>query len=138
MSSEPAALGVVDSSGWLEYFAEGPNAESFAQPVEQVGALVVPVIVLYEVFKHVLLRRGEEAALRAVAHMRQGRVVEVDATLAVEAARLSATHRLPMADSLILATARRTGAVLWTQDADFEGIDGVNYIPAGRPSAPSP
>jgi toxin FitB len=130
VSSDPAAPAVVDSSGWLEYFADGPNAEVFAEPIERLEGLVVPVIVLYEVFKHVLQRRGEEAALRAIAHMRQGRTVEVDATLAVEAARLSATHRLPMADSLILASARHAAATLWTQDADFNGLEGVQYVPA--------
>jgi predicted nucleic acid-binding protein len=97
----------------------------FAEPIEAVADLIVPVISLYEVFKRVLQQRDEGAALQAVALMRQGRVVDLSETLALSAARLSAEHRLPMADSLMLATARRFEATLWTQDKDFEGIAGV-------------
>lgn len=122
-------MNVVDSSGWLEYFADGPGAGFFASAVEDTGALVVPVIALYEVFKRMLAQRGERDALRAAAQMRQGRVVDLDAATALDAARLSLAHRLAMADSLILATARRFNAVLWTQDADFEGMEGVRYVP---------
>jgi predicted nucleic acid-binding protein len=120
-------LHVVDSSGWLEYFADGPNADFFAAALEEPDALVVPAVSLYEVFKRVLQQRSEDLALRAVAQMRQGRVVDLDTALALHAARLSVAHRLPMADSMILATARRHDAVLWTQDADFDGIEGVRY-----------
>ncbi len=126
MSEEPG-LHVVDSSGWLEYFADGPNADFFAAALEEPGGLVVPAVSLYEVFKRVLQQRSEDEALRAAAQMRQGRVVELDAALALSAARLSVEHRLPMADSMILATARQYDATLWTQDADFEGIEGVRY-----------
>ena len=115
------------------------NAAFFAPAVEDVGALVVPAITLYEVCKRLLVQRDETDALRAVAQMRQGRVVDVDAALALEAARLSLAHRLPMADSLILATARWTDAALRTQDADFEGLDGVRYTsasPTSQPPAP--
>ncbi len=115
-------MNVVDSSGWLEYFAEGPNAEFFAGPIETV-------ISLYEVFKRVLQQRNEGAALQAVALMQQGRVLDLSAALALSAARLSLDHRLPMADSLMLATARAFDATLWTQDGDFEGIAGVRYKP---------
>jgi len=120
-------MNVVDSSGWLEYFADGPNAEFFAEPIETVADLIVPVISLYEVFKRVLQQRDEGAALQAVALMRQGRVVDLSEALALSAARLSVEHRLPMADSLMLATARRFEAVLWTQDSDFDGIAGVRF-----------
>ena len=123
-------MNVVDSSGWLAYFGDTSNAAFFAPAVEDVGALAVPAITLYEVFRRVLQQRGETDALRAVAQMRQGRVVDVDAPLALEAARLSLAHRLPMADSLILATARRFDADLWTQDADFKGLDRVRYMTA--------
>lgn len=122
-------MNVVDSSGWLEYFADGPNADFFAEPIEAVGALIVPVVSVYEVFKRVLQQRGEQAALDAVALMQQGRVSDLSAPLALSAARLSLNHRLPMADSLILATARHFDATLWTQDADFMGIEGVRYQP---------
>jgi toxin FitB len=121
-------LNVVDSSGWLEFFADGTNAAFFAKPIIDTERLIVPSISLLEVFKRVLLQRGENAALQAVAHMRQGSVVDLDADLALAAAHLGLSHKLPLADSVILATARRHGAVLWTQDADFEGIDGVRYV----------
>ncbi len=78
-------------------------------------------------FKRVLQQRNESDALQAVALMQQGTVIALDVMLAVEAARLSVTRKLPMADSVILATARSRNATLWTQDADFEGMAGVNY-----------
>jgi predicted nucleic acid-binding protein len=120
-------VNLVDSSAWLEYFADGANARFFAPAIEDVAELVVSSINLYEVFKRVLQQRDENAALQAVAVMEQGKVIDVDERIALQAARLSALHRLPLADSLILATARVTGATLWTQDVDFAGIDGVRY-----------
>lgn len=122
-------MNVVDSSGWLEYFADGPGACFFDAPIEDTDHLVVPVLTLYEVFRRIASQRDEGAALQAVAAMQQGQVVDVDAALALEAAQLGRIARLPMADAIILATARRHGAVLWTQDADFEGLDGVKYRP---------
>jgi toxin FitB len=120
-------MNVIDSSAWLEYFANGPNAEFFAPVIEKTAELLVPSLTLYEVFKRVLQQRDEGAALQAVAVMQQGTVVDFDAPLALTAARLSIEHRLPMAYSVILATARSHAAVLWTQDADFKGIPGVEY-----------
>ncbi|HET9251530.1 MAG TPA: type II toxin-antitoxin system VapC family toxin [Candidatus Eisenbacteria bacterium] len=120
-------MNVVDSSAWLEYFANGPNAGFFAPAIEKTSDLVVPSVTLYEVFKRVLQQRDEGAALQAVAVMQQGNIVDLDAALALEAARVSMEHRLPLADSVILATARAQGAVLWTQDADFESVPGVKY-----------
>jgi len=121
-------VNVVDSSGWLEYFADGPNAAFFAGALHNTGELIVPVITVYEVFKYASLQRGEGAALQAVAIMRQGRIIDVTDALALSAAQVSIEHRLPMADSLILATAREHEAALWTQDADFRGIPGVEYV----------
>lgn len=118
-------MNVVDSSGWLEYFADGPNAGFFAKPLENIAKLIVPSISIYEVFKRVLQQRGKDAALQAVALMQQGQVVDLDASLALNSASLSHELRLPMADSIILATARAHKAVLWTQDDDFEGVSGV-------------
>ena len=120
-------MNVVDSSAWLEYFADGPNASFFAEPIEDIETLVVPTLSLFEVFKRVLQQRDESTALEAAAVMQQGTVVELEATIALNAARLSVELRLPLADSVILATARQYGAELWTQDADFDGIDGVRY-----------
>ena len=121
-------MNVVDSSGWLEFFADGPNASFFAAPITDAAQLIVPTISLLEVFKRVLQQRGENAALQVVAQMRQGRVVDLDADLAIRAASLGLTHKLPLADSVMLATARGHGAILWTQDADFEGIEGVRFV----------
>lgn len=123
-------MNVVDSSGWLEYFADAPNAEFFSAVIENTEESIVPVVSLFEVFKRVLQQRGEDQALQASAAMQQGRVVVLDATLALEAARLSATLKLPMADSIILATARAHGATLWTQDADFRDLADVQYVEA--------
>ena len=121
-------MNVVDSSGWLEYLADGPNADFFAPAIENTPDLVVPSLSLYEVFKRVLQQRGEGDALQAVAVMSQGRVVDLDMDLALEAAKVSIEHKLPMADSVMLATAYMCSAILWTQDADFEGVEGVRYI----------
>lgn len=120
-------MNVIDSSGWLEYFADGPNTNFFASPIES-DETIVPSISVYEVFKRVLQQRDEGQALEAVAYMTQRTVIELDTPLALSATKLSVLHKLPMADSLILATARAYGATLWTQDADFRGVEGVKYI----------
>jgi predicted nucleic acid-binding protein len=120
-------MNVVDSSAWLEYFASGPNAGFFAKAIEDTQQLIVPTLSLFEVFKRVLEQRGEGDALQAVAVMRQGMVVDLDGAIALRAAKLSLEYRLPMADSIILATARSYDAALWTQDADFENLLGVQY-----------
>ena len=121
-------MNVVDSCGWLEYFAEGPNADFFAPAIEAGDeALVVPTLCLHEVFKHVLQQFGRQNAVETIATMRQGIVVDLDADLALQAAIISQELKLPMADSVILASARRYDAQLWTQDVHFEGIDGVRY-----------
>ncbi len=121
-------MNVVDSSGWLEFFSDGPNADFFAPAITAVAELVVPTISLYEVFKRVLQQRSESEALESVAAMQQGLVVDLDTALALSAAKLSTSLSLPMADSIMLATARAYRATLWTQDADFKDIDGVSYI----------
>ena len=121
-------MNVVDSSGWLEYFADGPNADFFAEAIEATADLVVPTVSLYEVFKRVLQQRSEGEALQAVAVMQQGRIVELSGTLALAAARLSVDLGIPMADSIMLATARAWEATLWTQDPDFDAVPGVRYV----------
>ena len=120
-------MNLVDSSAWLEYLADGPNAGYFASAIEAPDDLIVPTISLYEVFKRVLQQRSESDALQAVALMGQGEVVDLDGALALTAARLGVDSKLPLADSIILATARRYGATLWTQDADFDGLPDVRY-----------
>lgn len=126
-------MNVVDSCGWLEYLASGPNAEFFAPALTNADQLLVPAVSIYEVFKRVLQQRDEGDALQAVALMQQGRSVDFDASDAVAAATLSVEFGLPMADAIMLSTARSNGATLWTQDVHFEGIAGVRYI-AARPS----
>ena len=120
-------MNVVDSSGWLEYFADGPNAAVFAKPIEATRSLVVPTLSLFEVFKRVTQQRSEDDALRAIAVMEQGKVVDLDRATALEAARLSMQHGIAMADSVMLATAHRHRATLWTQDSDFDGLQGGRY-----------
>jgi len=121
-------MNIVDSSGWLEYFAEGSNAKFFAPAIEDTKNLLVPVICLYEVFKKLLQQSGLNEAQIHVSDMKQGKIVEIDESLALSAAKLSAELKLPMADSLILATARANNATLWTQDEHFKDLDGVKYI----------
>ncbi len=120
-------MNVVDSSAWLEYLAAGPNAAYFAAAIENTSELIVPTISLYEVFKRVMQQRSENEALQVIAVMQQGRVAELDQRIALEAAHLSIVHALPMADSVMLATARVNGATLWTKDAHFKGIKNVKY-----------
>ena len=121
-------MNIVDSSGWLEYFAEGSNAEFFAPAIEDTKNLLVPVICIYEVFKKLLLQSGVTEAQTHVSDMKQGKIIEIDESLALSAAKLSAGLNLPMADSLILATARANDAILWTQDEHFKDLDGVRYV----------
>ena len=121
-------MNLVDSSAWLEYFAGGTLAGQVARPIEQTDKLLVPTIVIYEVGKRVMQQRGEDAALQVVAVMHQGTVVDLDATIALNAAQLGLAHRLPLADSVILATARLHEATIWTLDADFKGLSGVRYL----------
>lgn len=120
-------MNLVDSCGWLEYFADGPQADFYAGALEDPGSLLVPTICLLEVFKRVLQQRGEDAALQAAAAMHQGLIVPLDAGLALGAARISSDLKLPLADSVILATAQTYHAVIWTQDAHFKGLEGVRY-----------
>jgi predicted nucleic acid-binding protein len=125
-------VNLVDSSAWLEYFAEGPSASFFAPAIERPAKLIVPTVVLYEVFKRVLHERGESAALTAAALMQQGKVVDLSAPLALSAATFSHAHKLPLADSIIYVTARACDATLWTQDADFEHLPHVRFRSAAR------
>ena len=122
-------MNVIDSSAWLEYFADGPNASYFAPAIQDTRELVVPQITLLEVFKRVYQQRGEGPALHAVALMQRGQVIDLDGPLALLAAKLSADDKLPLAGGVVLASARRYDAALWTQDADFEGLPNVRFRP---------
>ncbi len=125
-------MNIVDSCGWLEYFADGPNAGFFSHPIEDTKHLIVPSICIFEVFKRVYQERGENAALQAIALMHQGEVALLDDNCALSAAKCSIDYKIPMADSIILSTAQLKKAVIWTQDADFKNIDGVKYIKARK------
>lgn len=122
-------MNIIDSSAWLEYFANSKRAEYFAKPIEDERNLIVPTITIYEVFKKILTEKSEHAALQIVAHMKAGRVIDLNMNLALVAGALSKKIKLPMADSIILATAREHDATIWTQDADFKNIKGVKYFP---------
>jgi predicted nucleic acid-binding protein len=122
-------MNIVDSSGWLEYFAQGANAGLFAPVIQETDLLIVPTICMYEVFQRMLIQRGEEDALQAIGVMSIGVVSDLTQEIAINAAQISSELKIAMADSLMLATARKYQAVLWTQDIDFEGLSGVQYFP---------
>lgn len=122
-------MNIVDSSGWLEYFSDGPNANHYLQPLNDASSLLVPVITIYEVFKVVHRESSENEALQAVAAMQKGKIIGLTVKIAMDASKLSLQNNLPMADSIILATARAYSCVIWTQDSDFQHIEGVHYFP---------
>jgi predicted nucleic acid-binding protein len=122
-------MNIIDSSGWLEYFSDGPNAGHYLPPLNDTSTLIVPVITIYEVFKVVLREFAENQALQAIAAMQKGKIIDLNANIAMDASKLSLQYNLPMADSIILATARSYDCVIWTQDSDFQHIEGVNYFP---------
>ena len=121
-------MNVVDSSGWLEYFADGNNSDFFGPVIEDTENLIVSTINIYEVFKRILQQRDENDAIQAAAVMQQAMVVDVTSAVSLLAARISYEKKLPMADSLILATAKSMNAILWTQDSDFKEFTDVKYI----------
>ncbi len=121
-------MNLVDSSGWLEYLSDAHNAHFFAQAIEDTENLIVSTINIYEVFKRILQQRNEDTALQAAVLMQQAIVIEVTSSISMSAAKLSVKHKLPLADSLILSTGQFYNAILWTQDADFKGFDGVQYV----------
>ena len=121
-------MNLVDSSGWLEYFANSKNADFFAAAIEDTEQLIVSTINLYEVFKKILQERNENSAFQAIALMQQGKIVDVDSSISLFSAKQSIEMKLPMADSIILATANVFSATLWTQDSDFKDMPGIKYI----------
>jgi len=122
-------MNIVDSSGWLAYFADEPNAKHFLTPLNDTDSLVVPTVTIYEVFKVVLRESSENEALQAAVAMQKGRVVDLTASMAIAASKISLEHKIPMADSIIIATAKEFEATIWTQDSDFKNIDDVKYFP---------
>ena len=122
-------MNIVASSGWLSYFSGDKNSGAFAKPIESIDELLVPSITITEVFKSILRQRDEASAIEAIAHMEQGKVAVLDSQLAVDAACYGIEYKLPLADSIIYATAQKYGATLWTQDVDFKGLEDVKFYP---------
>ena len=122
-------MNVVDSSAWLSYFAGDANAEVFSTPIENIEKLIVPSITITEVFKYILRQCDEDKALEAITHMNQGKVVSLDSSLAIDAAKYGIDYKLQLADSIIYATGQKFNALIWTQDIDFKLLDGVKYYP---------
>ncbi|MGD9091367.1 MAG: type II toxin-antitoxin system VapC family toxin [Anaerolineales bacterium] len=125
-------MNIVDSSGWLEYFADEENATFFASAIEDLENLLVPTICIYEVFKRLIGQRGENTALLNIGDMHQGQIIDLTVPIALQAAKISTDLEIAMADSILLATAHTHNATIWTQDADFKGIQGVKYIEKNR------
>ena len=121
-------MNLVDSSGWLEYFADGSNAQFYLPALENIKDLIVPTICIYEVFKRILQQRDEDNACRAVTLMQGGHIIPLDMTLSIKAAQMSQELKLHMADSIILATARQHNAIIWTQDDHFKNLPGVKFF----------
>jgi len=121
-------MNLVDSSGWLEYLAEGKNAKFFAPAIEKTDQLIVSTINLYEIYKKILSEKDEHTAIQVIGLMQQAKVVEVNSTIAIQAAKFSFEQKIPMADSLIYITAKQNNAIVWTQDIDFKDLDGVKYF----------
>ncbi len=122
-------MNIIDSSAWLEYFSDGQNADNFSSAIEDETSLIIPVITIYEVFKVVLRESTENKALQVIAAMQKGKIIDLTPGLAMEASKLSLNYNLPMADSIILATARGFDCTIWTQDSDFQNIEGVKFFP---------
>jgi predicted nucleic acid-binding protein len=120
-------VNLVDSCGWLEYFADGGNSNFFAPAVEDTENLIVPSLCIAEVFKVLLREKDADIALSATSAMRFGKIIDLDANLAIEAAKIGTTYKLSMADSIIYATAKMQNALIWTQDKHFKDLPNVKY-----------
>ena len=121
-------MNIIDSTFWLEYFSGTEAGNIVSELIESVDKLIVPTITLYEVFKKLLLETTEDDALFAIAHMKQGNIIDLNDELALSAAKISKDYRIPMADSIIYATNIKFNCILWTQDKHFINLDSVNYF----------
>lgn len=125
-------MNVVDSSAWLAWFADEPNAKQFEKAITDTQNLIVPVLCIYEVFKVLLRETTETDALKAITLLQQGKVIDIDSETVLDAAKLSFEKSLPMADAIIYTISNKYRATLWTQDSDFEGLAGVTYFPKNK------
>ena len=121
---------VVDSCGWVERFAGSAHGELYGAAMQDPGEMLVPAVCLTEVFRTLAREAGESAALVGASVMRQARVIALDAELALDAARVGRALGLPLADSIIYATAQAHGAEVWTHDVHFRGLPGVRFVEA--------
>ena len=119
---------LVDSSGWLEFFTDGPLAGAYIPHLKNLRDIVTPTVVLYEVYKVIKRQRSEEEALAAVAQMGKTQLVSLTDTIALTAADMSLANNLAMADAIVYATALTEGAELITSDADLASLPGVAYL----------
>ena len=125
-------MNIVDTSGWLEYIGETDRAKFFIEPIESISNLIVPSIILYETFKKLILESDENKALISLAHMQQAKIIDIDSSIALYAAKLSIDYKLPMADSIIYAIAKKYNAIIWTQDQHFESLENIKYFPKNK------
>lgn len=121
-------MNIVDSSCWLEYFAGSRVGDEVSSVIEDTDHLLVPSIIVYEVFKKLILELDEDKAIFAVAHMKQGHIVNLDTDLAIYAAKIGKDNKLAMADSIIYAITKKCNALLWTQDKHFKDLKSVKYF----------
>ncbi|MBK7103784.1 MAG: type II toxin-antitoxin system VapC family toxin [Ignavibacteriae bacterium] len=121
-------MNLVDSSGWLEYLSDSKNAKNFAEAIENTEELLVSSINIYEIYKKILKEKDENTALQIIGLMRQARVIDVNSSIAIQAAKLSYEKNIPMADSIIYTTAQINDAIVWTQDSDFKELESVKYF----------
>ena len=121
-------MNIVDSSCWLEYFAGSRVGDEVSSVIEDTDHLLVPSIIIYEVFKKLILELDEDKAIYAVAHMKQGHIVNLDTDLAIYAAKIGKDNKLAMADSIIYAITKKYNALLWTQDKHFKDLKSVKYF----------
>jgi toxin FitB len=120
---------IIDSSAWIEYFADTKYAKYVSNTIERSRTIIIPSITIFEVFKKLLKEKDKHIALQIVAHMRRGDIIDLDSSISLLAAQLAHTHNIPMADSIILATAQKHTATIWTFDSDFRNIPNVKYFP---------
>ncbi|MCL1948073.1 MAG: type II toxin-antitoxin system VapC family toxin [Chitinivibrionia bacterium] len=126
-------MNIVDTSLWIEYFSGRLVNESVKNVAEDKVNLIVPTICIYELYKKSLIEHGETRAKTIVGIMQNGtNVVNLDEEIAKTAAMFSKEHKLPMADSVIYATAKTYNAIIWTQDKHFEGLNSVKYFSKTR------
>jgi toxin FitB len=121
-------MNIVDSSCWLEYFAGSKVGNLVSSAIEDLNSLLVPSITLCEVFKKLLIEKDEDSALLAAAHMKQGTVIDLDSDLSIFSAKIGKDNKLPMADSIIYATAKKYNCILWTQDKHFKDLENIRYF----------